>query len=44
MLAGRGWKSESASFKMLNLPLICFVTGGKSNNLCISVSYKINVM
>lgn len=33
MFAAGSWKSESAVFKMLNLPLICVVTVGESKPL-----------
>lgn len=33
MFAGGSWKSESALFNKLDLPLVCIVTAGKSKSL-----------
>ena len=40
VLAGRGRKSESALFKMLDLPLVCIVTAGKSTSGSLSPPIK----
>lgn len=43
MFAGGSWKSESAVFKMLDLPLVFIVTAGRSQPWVI-VSNKMCVM